>query len=439
MQTKSPMRLLVLVPGQASRRAWCEPLRRLGHCVTVAPTEEAALRLAPAHDALIIDADLFVLLPASALALFALPTMAIHFAAAPQIAFDAARRGAFALVDGASPEAAAALAAASSSLPRNVDSDASFSSHSARMREVEATLDLAAKVDAPVLLRGESGTGKSLLAGRLHARSGRRERAFVAVSCPTLSEELMTTELFGHVRGAFTGALRDKPGRVELADGGTVLLDEVGDLPPALQAKLLDFVQYKRFERVGDTHTRFADVRIVAATNRDLEADVASGRFRLDLYYRLSVVDVRIPALRERREDILDLAWFFLQKAAGRRKKPCPRLERDAEAALLAYDWPGNVRQLENELERALTLSGAGHISAACLSERLRGAETASPFVGGDFTVEQVERAHIETVLARARSYEAASLILGIDDSTLWRKRKRYAGSKLPLPSRPAA
>src|SRR5437764_9797883 len=176
------------------------------------------------------------------------------------------------------------------------------------MRAVLQVIGRAATVDASVLFRGESGTGKGVLARTMHLQSARRDRPFVTVNCPTLTEELLASELFGHAKGAFTGAIRDQPGRVEVAEGGTLFLDEIGDLPASLQAKLLRFLQEKRFERVGETRTRKADVRVVAATNRDLDEDVRSGRFREDLFFRLNVIDILVPSLRERADDILPLA-----------------------------------------------------------------------------------------------------------------------------------
>ena len=301
-------------------------------------------------------------------------------------------------------------------------------SSSAEMRRALDTVSRAASSRAAVLLRGESGTGKGLLARWLHAKSARAAGPFVEVSCPTLSAELLSAELFGHARGAFTGAVRDRPGRVEVAHGGTLFLDEVADLSPAVQAQLLRFLQDKTFERLGETRSRHADVRIVAATHRDLEADVASGRFRLDLFYRLSVVDVCVPALRDRRGDLLPLAELLLTRLACEVERSVPRLSRRACAALALHTWPGNVRELENELQRALALCDGELIDVGDLSERVvpGPASVAAPYVGGDFTLEELERAHIEKILARGLTYDDAARLLGIDDSTLWRKRRRF-------------
>jgi NtrC-family two-component system response regulator AlgB len=297
-----------------------------------------------------------------------------------------------------------------------------FSSESPRMRQLFDMLAKAAAHDVPVLLRGENGTGKSVLARRLHQLSERRERPFVVVNCPTLSEELLASELFGHAKGAFTGAVRDQAGRVEAAEGGTLFLDEVAELSPALQAKLLRFVQDHEFERIGESQTRHADVRIVAATNRELDAEVKAGRFRQDLMYRLNTFELEVPPLRERREDVLPLARRFLAFFA---KKGPRELSPEAEAALARYDWPGNVRELRNAVERAAIVSSGVGIGPEALPDRIAATRQDTPFIGGDFTLEAIEKEHMQRVLARAATLEEGARILGIDTSTLWRKRKR--------------
>ncbi|HEX8118204.1 MAG TPA: sigma 54-interacting transcriptional regulator, partial [Pyrinomonadaceae bacterium] len=213
-----------------------------------------------------------------------------------------------------------------------------------------------AAADTTVLVRGESGTGKELAARALHQNSPRRERPFVAINCAALTETLLESELFGHERGAFTGAIAQKKGKLEVADGGTLFLDEVGELAPALQAKLLRVLQEREFERVGGTRTIRVDVRVVAATNRDLEEAVRKGGFRQDLYYRLNVVSFEMPPLRERREDIPLLASYFVSKYASKFKRRVTGLSPEARACLVNYDWPGNVRELENAVERAVVM-----------------------------------------------------------------------------------
>jgi two-component system, NtrC family, response regulator AlgB len=284
----------------------------------------------------------------------------------------------------------------------------------------------AAGAEAPILLRGESGTGKGVLARALHGRSRRASGPFVTVNCPTLSEDLLASELFGHTKGAFTGAVRDQAGRVEAAERGTLFLDEIGEISPALQAKLLRFLQERQFERVGENRTRRADVRVVAATNRDLEKDVAAGRFREDLLFRLNVIEIQVPPLRERQQDIVRLARNFLDFFARAAGRPAPQLTPEAESALLTYGWPGNVRELRNAMERAMILSPAQRIGPEVLSGRLPKEAGHLPLLGGDFTLEEVEREHLLRVLKRAPTLDDAARILGIDASTLWRKRKKY-------------
>ena len=301
--------------------------------------------------------------------------------------------------------------------------EVTLSAPGAAMRSVLDVIARTAAHDVPVLLRGESGTGKTVLARALHRQGPRRERPFAVVNCPALSEELLASEMFGHVKGAFTGAVRDQPGRVEAAEGGTLFLDEVGEVPPSIQAKLLRFLQDKQFERVGETRTRVADVRIVAATNRNLDDAVREGHFREDLLFRLNVVEITVPPLRERREEILPLARSFLEFFARAARRAPPQLSPEAEKAFLAYAWPGNVRELRNAIERAVILSPAQVLQPQAFPERIAQTMTTVPQLGGDFAVEEIEREHILRVLARARTQEEAARVLGVDASTLWRKR----------------
>ena len=223
-------------------------------------------------------------------------------------------------------------------------------------------IELVADTDATVLITGESGTGKELVARAIHDQSHRRKGPLVRVNCAAIPESLFESELFGYVRGAFTGALNDRPGRFEAAQGGTLMLDEIGEVPLAMQAKLLRVLQEKEFERVGETRTRKIDVRILAATNRDLAAEVEAGRFRGDLFYRLNVFPIESPPLRDRREDIPLLAEHFIQAAARRLRRPAPRLSEIALRQLVMRDWPGNIRELENAIERAIILARDGQL-----------------------------------------------------------------------------
>ena len=249
---------------------------------------------------------------------------------------------------------------------------------SAAMRRVYQFIARVAPTDTTVLIRGESGTGKELAAQAVHQNSPPRDRAFVAINCAALTETLLESELFGHEKGAFTGALAQKKGKLEIADGGTLFLDEVGEMSPILQAKLLRVLQEREFERVGGTRSIRVDVRVVAATNRDLEEAVKSGGFRQDLYYRLNVVSFEMPALRERKEDIPLLANYFASKYAAKFKRKVTGLASDTRECLLNYDWPGNVRELENAVERAVVLGTTERILPEDLPETVLEAESAS-------------------------------------------------------------
>jgi len=286
--------------------------------------------------------------------------------------------------------------------------------------------DLAAQVansDATILLTGESGTGKSMLAAYIHRLSPRRDGPFVEVACTTLSEHLLESELFGHVRGSFTGAFKDKPGRLEAADGGSVFLDEIGDLPLALQVKLLRFLQEKTFERVGGADTIEIDARIIAATNQNLEEFVRDKRFREDLYYRLNVIEIRVPSLRDRPGEIVPLAEYFIERSAQSHHKTALKLSDEARTALSGYSWPGNIRELKNLIERAVVLSRGDTITLVDLPDKVL---ATSRREDSGLTLEELERRHIQLVLEQAVTLEEAADMLGINVATLWRKRRRY-------------
>jgi NtrC-family two-component system response regulator AlgB len=297
---------------------------------------------------------------------------------------------------------------------------------SATMQQLATLTQQVAETDTRVLLRGESGTGKGLVARAIHAWSRRCDKPFVTVSCPTLPSELLESELFGHVRGAFTSATRDAPGRVAVAEGGTLLLDEIGDLPPLLQPKLLRFIQDREYERVGDPVTRAADVRIVAATNRDLEVAAREGRFREDLLYRLNVLTLDVPPLRERREDVLPLAERFLASFTREYDKPGLQFTTEARQALVAHDWPGNVRELRNAVERASMLATGTELDREALLPRSAPRDHDRPALGDPVPLATIEEEHIRRVVAEAPSLKEAARVLGLDQATLWRKRKQY-------------
>ncbi len=301
-----------------------------------------------------------------------------------------------------------------------------FSADDPSMAPVVNLLNKVAPTSASVLILGENGTGKSVLASEIHRRSDRRKEAFITVSCPSLSQELLESELFGHVKGAFTGAVSDKPGKVEVADGGTLFLDEIGELPPAIQPKLLRLLQEREYERVGDHRTRKADVRIVTATNRDLEAMVKTGQFREDLYYRLNVITLRVPPLRERKMSLARLAEGHLRYLSKSMGRDIDGFDESALAAIEAYAWPGNLREMRNALERAVILSEGPHIRMEDLPVPVSGLSGTSAHVGSLVSLEELEKAHIEQVLKRCSNYDEAARVLGIDAATLYRKRKKF-------------
>ncbi len=299
---------------------------------------------------------------------------------------------------------------------------------SARFREVyDLTLQVAGS-EANIMILGESGTGKELIAGTIHSNSQRASKPFVSLNCAALSDTLLESQLFGHVRGAFTGAIINQKGLVEEADGGTLFLDEIGDVSPAVQAKLLRVIQEKDFIAVGSTRSKKVDVRFVAATNKDLHREVQEGRFREDLFYRLNVITIDLPPLRERREDIEPLAMHFLKIYTARMKKELRGIDGEALKMMVQYDWPGNVRELENVIERAVILARTDTITQALLPigtnrERPSAAHEQAPLVA----LEEIERRHIEAVLARTGSHKSRSAeILGISRKTLDRKIVEY-------------
>ena len=284
----------------------------------------------------------------------------------------------------------------------------------------------AAASEATILLRGESGTGKGVVARAIHARSPRASGPFLTVSCPSLSGELLESELFGHVQGAFTGAVRDTIGKVAVAEGGTLFLDEIGDLPLTLQPKLLRLIQEKCYERVGETRTRVGNVRVIAATNRDLEAAIAAGRFRDDLFYRLNVIEVTLPSLRQRSADILPLAQHLLTFFARQNGKNMTGLSEAAAKSILDYPWPGNIRELRNAIERGVILASGPVVDSGDLPSQICDTGRAPGQAAGTLTLEQIEADHIRRVLDSADTIEEAAERLGIDPSTLYRKRKKY-------------
>jgi DNA-binding NtrC family response regulator len=296
------------------------------------------------------------------------------------------------------------------------------------VRRILQTVSMAAPTRATVLLQGESGTGKELFARAIHDQSDRRNKPFIKLNCAALPDGLIESALFGHERGAFTGAIKRVEGAFERANGGTLLLDEIAEMPAALQVKLLRALQSGEIRRLGATQPTTIDVRVIAATNRDLAPMIADGSFREDLFYRLNVIEVRLPPLRERREDIPALAEHFMARAAGKLGREV-RLAPEAVERLLRYPWPGNVRELENAVERAAILTRGETVTPEDLPPHVAAALTLgpSPALPRQTTLADAERSHILTTLERVgRNQSAAAEALGIGRTTLWRKLKEY-------------
>ncbi|MDR2013066.1 MAG: sigma-54 dependent transcriptional regulator [Rhodanobacter sp.] len=306
------------------------------------------------------------------------------------------------------------------------EADAGFVAESAPMRRLIQELTWIADSDANVLLLGENGTGKTLLAHRLHQGSPRRERPFVRVDVGGLTPSLFEAELFGHVRGAYTDARQDRVGRFELADGGTLFLDEIGNLPLEQQPKLLRAIEDGEFERLGASRTQRVDVRVIAATNADLTGEVAAGRFRRDLLYRLNVFQIVVPPLRERRDDILPLARYYLAAACRRYRRPLPHLGNDVERALLDHTWPGNVRELAHAMERAALLGGDRRIGADALRLQSAAAPVAWPGLES-MKLEDAEALLLRDALERHRgNLQRAAEQLGITRQSLYRRLEKH-------------
>ncbi|HUF30516.1 MAG TPA: sigma-54 dependent transcriptional regulator [Gemmatimonadaceae bacterium] len=312
------------------------------------------------------------------------------------------------------------------------------------MRAVSDTASRVAQTDTTVLLVGESGTGKELLARAIHFNSGRARGAFVTVNCAAIPEQLLESELFGHRRGSFTGAVADKRGKFEMANGGTVFLDEIGELAPLLQVKLLRVLQEREIDKVGETRPIKVDVRVLAATNRDLEKMIAGGTFREDLYYRLAVVSIRMPPLRERVDDIPLLVDAFLEKHAQRLGHARPAIQKDVYSAFNLYSWPGNIRELENVVERALVLDKDGVIGLDDLPDRLR---TPAQRIGNvrielpdeGISLEKVERELILTALEKHDwNQTRAAAYLDVTRSTLLYRMQKYALEREKAPAEAA-
>ena len=312
------------------------------------------------------------------------------------------------------------------------------------LRQIVSQIDLVAPTDASVLILGESGTGKELVAREIHNRSLRKDKPLVRVNCASIPKDLFESEFFGHARGAFTGAIKDRAGRFEAAEGGTLFLDEIGEVPLDLQSKLLRVLQEKRYERVGEDRTRLADVRIIAATNRDLKKEVAAGRFREDLYYRLNVFPIQVPPLREHMEDIPLLAKHFIESSVRELRCPKTRLTRAGVAKLQNYHWPGNIRELRNVIERAVIISRgkvldfdlpAAEVALVPASRTAREASDSQPEFLTEAELQRRERENLQVILEKThwkiKGADGAAELLGVKPATL-KARMKKMGLKRP-------
>ena len=307
-----------------------------------------------------------------------------------------------------------------------------FTSEDAKTRQEFDILFRAAATSASILILGESGTGKSVIAREIHDRSHLRDKPFVTVSCPSLSKELLESVLFGHMKGSFTGAIKDTWGKVHAADGGTLFLDEIGELPLEIQPKLLRLLQEREYERLGENKVRQADVRVIAATNRDLKTSIRSGEFREDLYYRLNVISVTVPSLRERPTDLIKFAKDYLEFFTGQLGRKIEGFSESGRSSLMRHPWPGNLRELRNAIERATILARGSSVEAedlpnpVLMPENGTTSEPGALGIGGEHSLDEIEQAHMIKVLDWAPSLHDAAAVLGIDKATLYRKRKRF-------------
>ena len=445
-RTLPPMRILIVDDEPGIRKTTRIAVETAGHAVVEAPNAHRALKAADeepfdacfldvklgADDGLEVLAKLLKIQPALAVVMF---TAYANIATA----VEAMRRGAFDFIPKPfTPDqirgvlAKIAKTHALETRVRSLENELARESPPVDLESAEPTTQRAlqiafkaAETPASILLLGPSGTGKSILAREIHQRSAQRDAAFVTVSCPSLSRELLESELFGHVKGSFTGAVIDTLGKVAAADGGTLFLDEIGELPPELQPKLLRLLQEREYERVGEARPRRANVRVIAATNRVLADEVKAGRFREDLFYRLNVITVSLPGLRDRPADLARFAESYRKFFAARLGKKIAAFSPAVAAAFAGYKWPGNLRELRNVIERAVILATGETIELCDLPEEFGAKPDPAIAVGGRVTLDALETEHIRRILATAHNLEEAARTLGIDPATLYRKRQK--------------
>ena len=443
---RNTMRVLIVDDEPSIRRTTRIAVESSGHAAAEAPNAAKAIKAAEAEgfDAVFLDVKLgaddglevldrlMKLRPAPAVILF---TAYANIATA----VEAMRRGAFDFIPKPfTPDqirAVLAKVARAHAMERRVqalENDLASGAPPVDLESAEPSMQRAlqvafkaAETHANLLILGPSGTGKSILAREVHKRSARAEAAFVTVHCPSLSKELFESELFGHARGSFTGAVSETSGKVAAADGGTLFLDEIGEMPQEIQPKLLRLLQEREYERVGEAVPRRADVRVIAATNRDLAAEVKAGRFREDLFYRLNVIAVTLPGLRDRPADLRRLADSVRRYFGSRAGKGDIKFSQAVSDALGTYPWPGNLRELRNVIERAVILAPGDTIELADLPEEFSAARSQASAVGARGTLDELEAEHIRRILASSRNLDEAARILGIDPATLYRKRSK--------------